>query len=111
MLRHEDASGGVRRVGAGQLLTQDARAGVRHRETNGSATKPLRFVQLTMVAPLDVDMLRGPARLDAPRVHLFVVRGRCRLAGGERLAAGDSLRAGAGVEVVSADEVLVTVEG
>ena len=111
VLRHEDSTGAVRRVEAGELLTQDARAGVRHRETNASEADALRFVQLTMLAPCEVDVLRGPARVEAAHVHLFVTRGRCRLADGEVLEAGDSLRADGAVEIVRAEEVLVTVEG
>jgi redox-sensitive bicupin YhaK (pirin superfamily) len=110
VLRHEDSAGATRLVAAGELLTQDARDGVRHRETNASATQDLRFVQLTMLAPAEVDVLRGPARVQGPRVHLFAARGRCRLADGTVLQAGDSLRASGVVEVVRAGEVLVTVE-
>jgi quercetin dioxygenase-like cupin family protein len=110
MLRHEDSTGATRLVESGQLLTQDARAGVRHRESNASEAEALRFVQLTMLDRCEVDVLRGPARVEARRVHLHATRGRCRLAGGEVLDAGDSLRADGAVEIVRADEVLVTVE-
>ena len=110
-LRHEDSAGATRLVEAGQLLTQDARAGVRHRETNASEAEALRFVQLTMLDRCEVDVLRGPSRVEARRVHLYVARGKCRLAGREVLDAGDSLRADGAVEIVRADEVLVTVEG
>lgn len=111
VLRHEDSAGATRLVEPGELLIQDARGGIRHQETNASETETLRFVQLTMLDRLEVDVLRGPARIEAPRVHLFATRGKCRLAGGEVLHAGDSLRVTRGVEIVRADEVLVTVEG
>jgi Pirin len=111
VLRHEDSTGAMRIVEPGQLLTQDARAGSRHRETNASDAEALWFVQLTMLDRCEVDVLRGPARVEARRVHLYATRGKCRLADGEVLEAGDSMRAEGAVEIVRADEVLVTVEG
>lgn len=48
-LRHEGSDGTVRVVRPGTVLVQPTGRGIRHRETNASATDPLRLLQLTLL--------------------------------------------------------------
>lgn len=108
ILRHQSEVG-ERLVPAGEVLRQDATGGLRHRETNGG-DGPLRFVQTTWLAGTGTsfDVLHGPARLTAPRTHLYVARGAFAVAGTE-LAEGDSVRTDEPVDVSGDGDLLVVV--
>ena len=105
-LRHEQG-GGTRDVAAGELFVQDATAGIRHVEGNASAAEPLRFVQTTWLAGSGARMtvLRGAGSVAGP-AHLFVARGRFRVAG-VALAEGDSARCDGPADVAGTGELLV----
>lgn len=105
-LRHEDSNGVVRFVRPGVVLVQSSGEGIRHAETNASATDTLRFVQTTVlvdaqrccelaVAPLAVSGVQVAARgagTFCAGTHLIVTRGELRLDRGEPLRAGDTVR-------------------
>lgn len=121
-LQHEDDSGAVRTVDAGQVLVQSCGSGIRHRETNPS-TSPLRLVQMTVLgsgpetsvrtgdAPLDVtagriDVWRDSASATAERWHVFVVDGLWHL-DESALQQGDSARGAGRLTLVGAGAALV----
>lgn len=125
-LRHEDDTGRVRRVGAGEVLVQRTGAGIRHCEVNASAREPLRLVQTTLVAagqrsmvtttapPVEIDDVRfevwtGDRTLDAPRWHVLVTQGGWQL-DGSALAPGDSVRGHDALAVTGSGELLVVSE-
>jgi hypothetical protein len=123
-LRHEDDSGRAELVEPGTVLHQVSGSGIRHSELNASSTHPLRFVQTTLLGdevsprctraetPVTLGagtfaVVRGPARLDGPHVHLYVARGRFTVAG-RALEPGGSLRAtDESLDVTGAGELLV----
>lgn len=106
VLRHQDDAGRDRLVRPGTLFVQDAAAGIRHTETNGGSTR-LRFVQTTWLADaaVSLDVLTGPAEIEAPKLHLFVARGSFRI-GRDDLAEGDSLRTDEPVRISGSGQLL-----
>lgn len=90
-LRHEDASG-MRVVGAGEILEQDAAQPIRHAEGNASTSDGLRFIQLTVLAgePATFDVSIGTRQISAARCYLLAA-GPLTI-GDETLADGDDAR-------------------
>jgi quercetin 2,3-dioxygenase len=121
-LRHEDAQG-ARLVGPGQVLWQATGSGIRHRETNASAARALRVIQMTLLAsdaapavrlgepPLSVgasrfDVWTSTCSIVAPRWHVLVGRGRWQLRN-LALSEGDSVRGTDRLSVAGSGELLV----
>ncbi len=120
-LRHESATR-ARTIGPGLVQHQLAGAPLEHAERNASDTRPLRFVQLWLLADSDghaydvgppptpllagqFDVRTGAGVVEAG--FLFVARGTFTVAGHE-LHEGDSLRADRQVlPVTGAGELLV----
>lgn len=119
-LRHTDGAGRVHVVRPDTLQYQHTGDGIEHSEMNASSLRPLRFLQLWLVAAeagppryelvhvrrqgcalrvageasLRVIRLAGERTLAAaPLTHLFVARGSVRVGGFDVLAAGDAVRA------------------
>jgi mannose-6-phosphate isomerase-like protein (cupin superfamily) len=126
-LRHEDSTGEVRVVEPGMLLVQATGAGIRHTETNGSDTEPLRFVQTTIVgaSPASVSLVRPPVHLGGVTIdlvrgslsiggstdaHVLVLAGRHTI-GRDPIDLGDSVRVDDGdLEMIDgAGELLVAI--
>jgi hypothetical protein len=112
-LRHEDSSGAVRLLGAGEFLVQSTGDGVRHLETNASDTEPLRFLQLTVLgsdgAP---DVRQGPGPIDVAGCRIEMCSGLpnhvpCYVF---VVGSGDDLRITEPVDVPSVDSELLVVE-
>lgn len=93
VLRHQDDRGVDRLVRAGEVFTQSAADGIRHRETNASADEPLRLVQMTVLSGQSAryETWHSSATSSWRRWHAFVGSGRWQLAG-ELLDVGDSAR-------------------
>ena len=92
LLHHQ--SGDVDQViNAGESLIQEAAAGIRHSERNGSDDTPLRLIQTTLLADsgVEFDVLRAAAEVQAPWMHFFVAEGSWTL-DGTSLEQGDSAR-------------------
>lgn len=93
VLRHEDDRGGERLVRPGEVFTQSAADGIRHRETNASDSAALRLVQMTVLsghgARFGVWQASGSS--SSARWHVFVGDGSWHLADGA-LGEGDSAR-------------------
>ncbi len=128
MLRHEDDAGRVELVTPGEVLHQSCGSGVRHAETNASASEPLTFVQLTLVGasgapacrvarpPLLVpgiglfDVLTGKTELEMSNALLYVTRGSFNLTG-HFLLPGDSARIFRTLQLSGSGELLVWTAG
>lgn len=124
-LLHEDATGRRRTIAPGEVQRQVAGSGIRHCERNASATAPLRFVQVWLLADADtpqyevapppltlsagsVTVLRGAAVVSAgPYVLLYVAHGRFAVAGRPLDAGGSARASGEAVPVDGAGELLV----
>jgi quercetin 2,3-dioxygenase len=107
VLRHED-SAGVREIGAGGTLVQSADEVIRHAEGNASATEPLRFVQLTVLAGRGArfDVCVTPCRIAQPGGYAYVAAGSTEAAG-IRLGPGDEVRvSGEALELTGEAKVL-----
>jgi quercetin 2,3-dioxygenase len=122
-LRHEDGSGRDETVTAGTVQYQAAASGIEHTETNASATAPLRFIQMVLLADgglprylLSAPPLSATAGEFAVHatgtlhttglVHLYVARGRYEL-NGVQLGEGDSVRCDEPLTVGGDGELLV----
>ena len=124
VLRHEDAAGQVTLVHPGEVLRQSAATGIRHSETNASASEPLRFVQLTVLGgsptpcwtvttpPVHVShvgvlaVFTRRTELELTTSYLHATRGAFAIAGNP-LYPGDSARVSAAVTVEGTGELLV----
>ena len=95
-------------VTAGESLVQDATAGLRHSESNGSVDEPLRLIQTTLLAGSGAgfQVVRGRRDVEAEWMHLFVVGGVWAVDGVDLLP-GDSVRAQGRVSVVGSGELLL----
>lgn len=132
VLRHEDMGGRVEVVRPGLLQQQLTGSGIRHSETNASASEPLRFVQAWLELPAgqsapqyrlvppplsgraaQVSVIRPEpvVRIRVPDWALaYVTRGTVEL-GGTTLSEGDSARISAeDVSIRGGGEVLILAE-
>jgi quercetin 2,3-dioxygenase len=122
VLHSRDATGRAEELRPGRVLVLRTGDGVRHEERAGR--EPVRFVQAHLLDPggavsaevvegdvVDagpgrLHLLRGPARLEAPRLHVHLATGSARVAGAD-LAPGDAVRAAARVQVEATDGALL----
>jgi redox-sensitive bicupin YhaK (pirin superfamily) len=123
-LRHQDGSGTERTVRPGLAQLQATGDGIEHTELNASATEPLRFLQMTVLAGVGppryalaeppvaaaAGTLRihraGTVSVEAPLVHVYVVTGGFDV-GDQQLHAGDSARADEPVTLDGTGELVV----
>lgn len=107
-LRHEDDRGTDRVVHPGEVFTQSAVAGIRHREANASPTAPLRLVQMTLLPSeqAQFEVWESSAAVSSPLWHLFAGAGEWQL-GAESLHGGDSARGAGELSVVGSGQLLV----
>jgi len=122
-LRHEDDLGQALIVRPGQVLVQCTGSGVRHGETNASASRPLRIIQMTLLGDGStpkyrcgvppVELVRGTFAVwtsrgcvDGDVLLAFVASGVWTVAD-RVLQAGDSICAGRRLAATGEGELLV----
>jgi redox-sensitive bicupin YhaK (pirin superfamily) len=93
VLRHEDDRGADRLIEAGDIFTQSAADGIRHRETNPSQDSPLQLVQMAVLSgqAARFELWTTSGRASSARWHVFVGAGTWHVLDAT-LEQGDSMR-------------------